>query len=75
MLPYQTTSRKEDGIVIVGLGGAGASILQRFSGSSAETLQDAGTGTAEPNDDDSFFFTGSGLIGKHGSMLVWKRVE
>ena len=46
-----------------------------FSAGTAETLQDAGTGTAEPNDDDSFFFTGSGLIGKHGSMLVWKRVE
>lgn len=39
MLPYQTTSRKEDGIVIVGLGGAGASILQRFSGSSAENVR------------------------------------
>ena len=39
MLPYQTTSRKEEGIVIVGLGGAGASILQRFSGSSAENVR------------------------------------
>ncbi len=39
MLPYQTTTRKEDGIVIVGLGGAGASILQRFSGSSAENVR------------------------------------
>lgn len=39
MLPYQTTSRKEAGIVIVGLGGAGASILQRFSGSSAENVR------------------------------------
>lgn len=39
MLPYQTTSRKEDGIVIVGLGGAGANILQRFSGSSAENVR------------------------------------
>lgn len=39
MLPYQTISRKEDGIVIVGLGGAGASILQRFSGSSAENVR------------------------------------
>lgn len=39
MLPYQSTSRKEDGIVIVGLGGAGASILQRFSGSSAENVR------------------------------------
>ena len=39
MLPYQTSSRKEDGIVIVGLGGAGASILQRFSGSSAENVR------------------------------------
>ena len=39
MLPYQTITRKEDGIVIVGLGGAGASILQRFSGSSAENVR------------------------------------
>lgn len=39
MLPYQTNLRKEDGIVIVGLGGAGASILQRFSGSSAENVR------------------------------------
>ena len=39
MLPYQTTIRKEDGIVIVGLGGAGANILQRFSGSSAENVR------------------------------------
>lgn len=39
MLPYQTSSRKEEGIVIVGLGGAGASILQRFSGSSAENVR------------------------------------
>ena len=39
MLPYQSTSRKENGIVIVGLGGAGASILQRFSGSSAENVR------------------------------------
>lgn len=39
MLPYQTSTRKEDGIVIVGLGGAGASILQRFSGSSAENVR------------------------------------
>ncbi len=39
MLPYQSISRKEDGIVIVGLGGAGASILQRFSGSSAENVR------------------------------------
>lgn len=39
MLPYQTSIRKEDGIVIVGLGGAGANILQRFSGSSAENVR------------------------------------
>lgn len=39
MLPYQSVSRKEDGIVIVGLGGAGANILQRFSGSSAENVR------------------------------------
>lgn len=39
MLPYQSVSRKEDGIVIVGLGGAGANILQRFRGSSAENVR------------------------------------
>lgn len=39
MLPYQSISRKEDGIVIVGLGGAGANILQRFSGSSADNVR------------------------------------
>ena len=39
MLPYQSVSRKEDSIVIVGLGGAGANILQRFSGSSAENVR------------------------------------
>lgn len=39
MLPYQSVLRKEDGIVIVGLGGAGANILQRFRGSSAENVR------------------------------------
>lgn len=39
MLPYQSVSRQEDGIVIVGLGGAGANILQRFRGSSAENVR------------------------------------
>lgn len=39
MLPYSTTPRPTHGIVIVGLGGAGAHILQRFSGSSAENVR------------------------------------
>ncbi len=39
MLPFQSVSRKEDGIVIIGLGGAGANILQRFRGSSAENVR------------------------------------
>ncbi len=39
MLPYQTISRKEDGIAIVGLGGAGANILQCFGGSSADNVR------------------------------------
>lgn len=39
MLPYSTTPRPAHGIVIVGLGGAGAHILQRFSGSSAENVR------------------------------------
>ncbi|MCQ2364681.1 MAG: hypothetical protein MJ051_03915 [Akkermansia sp.] len=39
MLPFSTTPRPAHGIVIVGLGGAGAHILQRFSGSSAENVR------------------------------------
>ncbi len=39
MLPYQSMSRKEDGIAIVGLGGAGANILQCFGGSSADNVR------------------------------------
>ncbi len=39
MLPYQSISRKEDGIAIVGLGGAGANILQCFGGSSADNVR------------------------------------
>ncbi len=39
MLPYQTMTRKEDGIAIVGLGGAGANILQCFGGSSADNVR------------------------------------
>lgn len=39
MLPYTPTPTQEAGIVIVGLGGAGAHILQRFSGSSAENVR------------------------------------
>ncbi len=39
MLPYQNISRKEDGIAIIGLGGAGANILQCFGGSSADNVR------------------------------------
>ncbi len=39
MLPYQSISRKEDGIAIVGLGGAGANILHCFGGSSADNVK------------------------------------
>lgn len=39
MLPYQTIPQKEDGIAIVGIGGAGANILQCFSGSSADNVR------------------------------------
>ncbi len=39
MLPYQSISRKEDGIAIVGLGGAGANILHCFGGSSADNVR------------------------------------
>lgn len=39
MLPYQKTQSKEDGIAIVGIGGAGAHILQCFSGSSANNVR------------------------------------
>ncbi|MBR3696274.1 MAG: hypothetical protein IKL98_08535, partial [Akkermansia sp.] len=39
MLPYQTISRKEHGISIVGIGGAGAGILQCFAGSSADNVK------------------------------------
>lgn len=39
MLPFEHASHPTQGIVIVGLGGAGAHILQRFSGSSAENVR------------------------------------
>ncbi len=39
MLPYQSMTRKEDGIAIVGVGGAGANILQCFGGSSADHVR------------------------------------
>lgn len=39
MLSYSTNPHPAHGIVIVGLGGAGAHILQRFSGSSAENVR------------------------------------
>lgn len=39
MLPFSSVPHQEEGIVIVGLGGAGAHILQRFSGSSAENVR------------------------------------
>lgn len=39
MLPYQTIPQKEDSIAIVGIGGAGANILQCFAGSSANNVR------------------------------------
>ena len=39
MLPYQTISQKENGIAIVGIGGAGANVLQCFGSSSAEHVR------------------------------------
>lgn len=39
MLPYTNAEPREENIVIVGLGGAGARILQRFSGSSAQNVR------------------------------------
>ncbi len=39
MLPFSKTEPREENIVIVGLGGAGAHILQRFSGSSAQNVR------------------------------------
>lgn len=39
MLPFESQSRAARNIVIVGLGGAGANILKRFSGSSAENVR------------------------------------
>lgn len=39
MLPYTNAEPHEENIVIVGLGGAGAHILQRFSGSSAQNVR------------------------------------
>ena len=39
MLPYQTIPQKENGIAIVGIGGAGANVLQCFGSSSAEHVR------------------------------------
>ena len=39
MLPYQTISQKDQGISIVGIGGAGANVLQCFGTSSAEHVR------------------------------------
>lgn len=39
MLPFTNAEPREENIVIVGLGGAGAHILQRFSGSSAQNVR------------------------------------
>lgn len=39
MLPYTNAEPRKENIVIVGLGGAGAHILQRFSGSSAQNVR------------------------------------
>lgn len=39
MLPYQTISQKENGIAIIGIGGAGANVLQCFGSSSADNVK------------------------------------
>ena len=39
MLPYQTISQKDHGIAIVGIGGAGANVLQCFGTSSADHVR------------------------------------
>ena len=39
MLPYQTISQKDNGIAIVGIGGAGANVLQCFGSSSADHVR------------------------------------
>lgn len=68
MLPYQTLPQKEDGIAIIGIGGAGANILQCFGGSSADNVRlcilslDERLGRASGNVD--FLQLGAGL--NHG---------
>lgn len=39
MLPYQTITRKDEGIAIVGIGGAGANVLHCFASSSAQNVR------------------------------------
>lgn len=39
MLPYQKESRKEEGIAIMGVGGAGANVLKCFNASSADNVR------------------------------------
>ena len=39
MLPYQTISQKDNGIAIIGIGGAGANVLQCFGTSSADHVR------------------------------------
>ena len=80
MLPYQTTPQREDGIAIVGIGGAGANILQCFGGSSAENVRlcsmslDERVGRASGNVE--FIQLGAGLthgIGSGGDPEVGQR--
>ena len=39
MLPYQTLTQKENGTAIIGIGGAGANVLQCFGSSSADNVR------------------------------------
>ncbi len=80
MLPYQTLPQKEDGIAIVGIGGAGANILQCFGGSSADNVRlcilslDERLGRACGNVD--FLQLGAGLnhgLGSGGDPEVGKQ--
>lgn len=81
MLPYQTISRKEHGISIVGIGGAGAGILQCFAGSSADNVKlytaslDERVGRAL-GDNVQFIQLGGGLnhgLGSGGDPEVGRR--
>ncbi len=81
MLPYQTISRKEHGISIVGIGGAGAGILQCFAGSSADNVKLYTTSLDERvgrslGDNVQFIQLGGGLnhgLGSGGDPEVGRR--